>query len=411
MEEIHISSSLVWKEVEAEKVLIGKILTSKSHTRSTLLSILRKACNLQEVLDIVEITGKAFMFKFDEDEGYNRILRGHLWSINGCLLNLMERQRYFRNFLRVRVMLDLRKPLAHRFWLPKPDGRNVWISVRYEKLQKICYTCSKIDHDNRDCNCEKLTSGFNPNEPRFGAWLATNVCRSWDETFVVEGKNDSSEEVEDLFFIKTTNPGPKIRRKDLGKAWKSGCLKSEGIMNPDLTVMSGARCMRSGMNKSKAPLNDIGGETESRQSNKGGLESRKNLKAHEVNSSAEDTSTVKSRSSPEPWFEKNRSAVEDWDSVELKRRRLNVGGSSPIPDISAYASNLRKIKARIRRSARKKDRGGKENIPEEKGQFYDEMEEYGNPNTAGSTFTFKVGSGKRKRMVADGWPLSATKFS
>ncbi|KAI9084967.1 hypothetical protein K1719_032959 [Acacia pycnantha] len=57
-------------------------------------SILRKVWNLQEGVDVIEINGNAFMFKFAEEGGYNRILRGRPWSINGSLLNLMERSRY-----------------------------------------------------------------------------------------------------------------------------------------------------------------------------------------------------------------------------------------------------------------------------------------------------------------------------
>ncbi|KAI9111843.1 hypothetical protein K1719_017533 [Acacia pycnantha] len=342
MEEIHISLPLVWKEVKADKA----------------------------GLDIVEITGKAFMFKFEDGEEYIRILEAmcleNAISVGGHVGEVLIAEdphyigRYFRKFLRVRVMLNLRKPLAHGFWLPKPDGRNVWISMRYEKLQNFFYTCGKIGHDNRDCNFEKLMSGSNPNEPRFGAWLATN-----------EGENDSSEEVEDLFSIKPSNPEPKTRREDLGKAWKSGDLRSEGFINPDLNEVMEAWCMKNGMNKSKAPSIDTEGPSNSGRSNKDVLESRNNLKADGTNSPVVATSIVKAGSSP-------------------------------------------KIKARIRISARKKDRGGKENIPEEEGKLDDVMEEPKNPNTVGSTFTFKASSSKRKKMVANSygcWPLSATKSS
>ncbi|KAI9107142.1 hypothetical protein K1719_021751 [Acacia pycnantha] len=183
MEEARILSPIVWKDMEAEKVLIGKILASKSYTRATLLSILRKAWNLHTGLDIIEITGKAFMFKFEDEEEYSQILRGRLWSINAE--DLHYNGRYFRNFLRVRVMLDLRKPLVSRFWLLKPDGMNVWISVQYEKLQNFCYNCRKIGHDRRDCNMEKVMEGSNPDEIQFGAWLATPVSRSWEESLVM----------------------------------------------------------------------------------------------------------------------------------------------------------------------------------------------------------------------------------
>ncbi|KAI9123246.1 hypothetical protein K1719_006135 [Acacia pycnantha] len=89
-----ISDPLVWKKNEVEKTLIGKIMSSKSYSRAAIERILQKAWNLQSGFDAIEITGNAFMFKLSEEEEYNRILRDRPWSINGCLLNLMERVKY-----------------------------------------------------------------------------------------------------------------------------------------------------------------------------------------------------------------------------------------------------------------------------------------------------------------------------
>lgn len=162
-----ISSPLVWRKVEVEKILIGKVLSSRSYTCSAIEAIVQKAWNLQDGLEVIEVSGNAFLFRFVDSAEYNRVLRGRPWSINGSLLNLMERSkfsscakfefsrclvwiqmhnvplealcldnairiggyvgevvlaedpqyngRYLRNFLRARVILDLRKPLSHGF--------------------------------------------------------------------------------------------------------------------------------------------------------------------------------------------------------------------------------------------------------------------------------------------------------
>ncbi|KAK4271731.1 hypothetical protein QN277_020378 [Acacia crassicarpa] len=94
MEENQISSPLEWREANVENLLIGKVLSSWIYSRAAIDSILRKAWNLQDGFDVIEINGNAFMFKFADEGEYNRILRGSPWSINGCLLNLMERSRY-----------------------------------------------------------------------------------------------------------------------------------------------------------------------------------------------------------------------------------------------------------------------------------------------------------------------------
>ncbi|KAI9116192.1 hypothetical protein K1719_013122 [Acacia pycnantha] len=72
--------------------------------------------------------------------------------------------KYHRNFLRVRIILDLRKALVSGLWMPKPDGSRFWISILYEKLQSFCYNCGRIGHDNRACRTGKLMSVVNTNE-------------------------------------------------------------------------------------------------------------------------------------------------------------------------------------------------------------------------------------------------------
>ncbi|KAI9079933.1 hypothetical protein K1719_038179 [Acacia pycnantha] len=62
---------LIWKETKRERILIGK-----------------------EGFDVIEVTGNAFMFRFSEEEKYYRVLRGRPWSINGRVLNLLERSKY-----------------------------------------------------------------------------------------------------------------------------------------------------------------------------------------------------------------------------------------------------------------------------------------------------------------------------
>ncbi|KAK4269586.1 hypothetical protein QN277_022724 [Acacia crassicarpa] len=236
MEDPKISDPLIWKEEEVEKVLVGKVLSPKTYSRSAIEQILQKAWNLESGFNVIEITGNAFMFCFSDEVEYHRILRSRPWSVNGLLLNLMERGKYklcedfnfslcpiwiqihnvpmeamylenairiggyvgevvlaeeprysgrlFRTFLRVRVVLDLRKALPSGFWMSKPDGGRNWISIRYEKLQNFCYNCGKIGHDSRVCKLEKLMSIVNSGEARYGSWTTTSQSRCQEELIV-----------------------------------------------------------------------------------------------------------------------------------------------------------------------------------------------------------------------------------
>ncbi|KAI9082151.1 hypothetical protein K1719_035891 [Acacia pycnantha] len=208
MEEIQISSPLVWKEIDAEKILIGKVISKRSYTRLAMEAILQKAWNMQDGFNVVEINGNSFMFKFASEEEFNRILCCPTWvqihnvpmeamclenaiTIGGQVGEVMLVEdphyngRFLRSFLCARVVLDLKKPLVYGFWLPRPDGKKVWLSVRYEKLQCFCYNCGKIGHDNRSCGSERLMSVVNPNEPCFGTWITTTACCNWEEVLVV----------------------------------------------------------------------------------------------------------------------------------------------------------------------------------------------------------------------------------
>lgn len=73
-----------------------------------------------------------------------------------------------RSFLRVRVEIEISKPLPKGFWLRRNTGagQDLWISYKYEKLSDFCYDCGRLGHDNRSCKFvsreEGSNSGYNP---------------------------------------------------------------------------------------------------------------------------------------------------------------------------------------------------------------------------------------------------------
>ncbi|KAI9119800.1 hypothetical protein K1719_009189 [Acacia pycnantha] len=488
MEENQISSPMVWKTAEGEKILIGKVLSNRSYTRSAMESILRKAWNLQEGFDVIEIDGNAFMFKFEDGNEYNRILRGRPWSINGSVLNLLERakyksceefdfskcpvwiqmhnvpveamclenavmiggyvgevqmvedpyyqSRYLRGFLRARILLDLRRPLAYGFWLPRPNEESIWISICYEKLQNFCYNCGKVGHDNRACDSERLMSIMNPKEPRFGAWLTTKMCRSWDEAVVVI-KSDWSEaeyarrrrmeallrkkeeeeraadlpsvvDDDNLFFIKTHKP-----KGDLSGAYRK--VPNENLQarkneeGPKGEVRSGA--IGTNETQDAEASTNMGtriqvGE-EDGYTGKASVDPLENQLAVVVYNPGGLGEVIKGIS----MLGLKREAPEVWNVSEQKRRRKMPVSPTAKPVISVLAENLRRTRAKIRRSAKRKGKEDKENISAEDMCLGDQMEFSVETETGGSGFVFKAGRGRRRKSIADGsggWPLSAT---
>lgn len=56
-----------------------------------------------------------------------------------------------RGFLRVRVLIDVKKPLVEFFWIPRSDGTRTKAFLRYEKLQNYCYSCGKLGNIAKSC--------------------------------------------------------------------------------------------------------------------------------------------------------------------------------------------------------------------------------------------------------------------
>lgn len=74
-------------------------------------------------------------------------------------------------FLRVRIVLDLSKPLSQGRLL-KLKEKSIWVAFQCEKIPKFCFNCGVIRHGNK--GCEKLGSRLfqgTEKEPQFGTWL------------------------------------------------------------------------------------------------------------------------------------------------------------------------------------------------------------------------------------------------
>ncbi|KAK4256092.1 hypothetical protein QN277_009005 [Acacia crassicarpa] len=109
-----------------------------------------------------------------------------------------------------------------------------------------------------------------------------------------------------------------------------------------------------------------------------------------------------------------RKADDEVVPVCSKRRKDSPLVRNPESDISTMANYLRKTKARLKRSGRRKGKEGKENIPVE--VMYEDgvMGESEADIPMDSVFVFKAGGSKGKKLKAEGsggWPSSATKAS
>ena len=53
--------------------------------------------------------------------------------------------------MRIRVSIDVRKPLKRRMKLKKKGGEWIWIDFKYERLNIFCFICGLLEHTEKQC--------------------------------------------------------------------------------------------------------------------------------------------------------------------------------------------------------------------------------------------------------------------
>ncbi|KAI8021294.1 hypothetical protein LOK49_LG03G01215 [Camellia lanceoleosa] len=184
--------------------LVGKILSPKQLNKQAVSTIIHGAWKARAFFSISPWNDNMYLFTFDEEEDRKWVLQESLWSIMGSLMVLqplviglpvsnIEFNRYpfwvqvhglplekltkangeiigkrvgrlikvealceglllYRNFLRIRVDVDVTKPLPRGFILNQGGNAQMtsvdpWISFKYEKISDFCYDCGRIGHD------------------------------------------------------------------------------------------------------------------------------------------------------------------------------------------------------------------------------------------------------------------------
>jgi hypothetical protein len=59
---------------------------------------------------------------------------------------------YWRKYMRIRVMLDVRRPLKKTKRLKKPGGGTQEVQFKYERLGMFCYYCGLLGHTDETCD-------------------------------------------------------------------------------------------------------------------------------------------------------------------------------------------------------------------------------------------------------------------
>lgn len=58
----------------------------------------------------------------------------------------------WKPYVRVRVAMNVDKPLKRRMKIKRKGDVWSWINFKYERLSTFCFVCGKLEHAERDCN-------------------------------------------------------------------------------------------------------------------------------------------------------------------------------------------------------------------------------------------------------------------
>lgn len=196
---VELEPETTFNEGCGDSMLVGKILAEKVLNRGAVKSIITKAWGNLDGLKISDLGPNRFLFFFSKEEEKQEVRNKAPWFILNHMLSLqvwkqnsvvtevdfssvpfwvqlhglplgattennaikiarqigepleVEEWRFegcmLRSFIRVRVMVNVLKPLLTGCWVPRENMPRVWVVFKFEKLQGFCYKCGFLGHE------------------------------------------------------------------------------------------------------------------------------------------------------------------------------------------------------------------------------------------------------------------------
>lgn len=100
-------------------------------------------------------------------------------------------------FLRIRVTIEVEKPLLRGIKLRASDESAVWCPIMYEKLPDFCHNCGVLGHSHRECQVQSC-SATEGNVAGYGDWMKATILKRSSQIrwFGGNGVDDTSKELQ-----------------------------------------------------------------------------------------------------------------------------------------------------------------------------------------------------------------------
>ncbi|KAJ1400226.1 Zinc finger, CCHC-type [Sesbania bispinosa] len=308
----------------AKRSLVGKILTAKTLNKGAVKSILLKAWRAPNDIQITDMGTNKSLFTFStKDEAKEVMVKGP-WYVMGSIISLqywvpriaaheilfdripfwiqlhglplemistsnaakimnkigevqevenpLVGNHLMRTFIRVKTLIDTKKPLSTGCWVPRKGMPKAWIHFRYERLQNLCYKCGILGHEQKECKQERIMESFNPSLPKFGPNLGVPPAKTMTTLMKEKGlwkkssnqkegamETSSSQERE-----KTNSPEPNEEDDSTDKGTEENQQKQQDPVgpsrhNPTSTTTPADTPLQSGTEGTKKHLKETSG--------------------------------------------------------------------------------------------------------------------------------------------------------
>uniref|UniRef100_A0A803MW53 CCHC-type domain-containing protein n=1 Tax=Chenopodium quinoa TaxID=63459 RepID=A0A803MW53_CHEQI len=208
--------------------LVGKLLTKKSFNVEAMKRVLKTLWRIDDNVAIRGVNTNIFVFQFFNIDDRKKVLEGRPWVFDNQILLLKEMcateqpsevsfdacpfwirlldvpfgMRSSRvaheigncigecidvdesdplcwdEFMRVKVMVNINKPLRRGMKIAVEDGCAKWIGFKYERLGDFCYYCGRIGHTDKDCEQKDGGSDVSLIVFQYGPFLTASPYRS-----------------------------------------------------------------------------------------------------------------------------------------------------------------------------------------------------------------------------------------
>lgn len=119
----------------------------------------------------------------------NQKVAAGICSQVGTVIKKTEIEGEGGRFMRVRVRVDITIPLSRGRMVSLGQGKEIWVSFKYERLPNICYWFGRLNHDDRDCETWLESEGsLRVEDQQFDAWLrAAPISRTRKNVVTIPG--------------------------------------------------------------------------------------------------------------------------------------------------------------------------------------------------------------------------------